>query len=73
MKFQKGRLFRVILGPPPEDVADAQLEVVCDGEHPRVVVHLHHALVAAQRAAGADLGRKEPQLVTFKIKILRSD
>ena len=32
----------------PEDVIHSQLEVVRDGEDPRVVVHLDDALVAGQ-------------------------
>ena len=42
-----GKLF-LLLNLVPEDVIHSQLEVVRDGEDPRVVVHLDDALVAGQ-------------------------
>ena len=50
----------------PEDVIDAELEVVGDGEDPRVVVQLRRALVPRQLGARRHLGRQEAKLVPYR-------
>ena len=49
----------------PEYVIDAELEVVCDGEDPRVVVQLRRALVPRQLGTCRYFGRQEAKLVPY--------
>ena len=45
---------------------DAELEVVSDGEDPRVVVQLRRALVPRQLGARRHLGRQKAKLVPYR-------